>query len=85
MCVTFDHCVTLYVYPMSTVRSSKVIKLDLLFCLADDPFPVLPDAGADELVDGALEGEGAALGHAAAPVPGLDRGDLGPDSIGEKS
>ena len=37
--------------------------------------PVLPDAGADGLADGALEGEGAALGHAAAPVPGRHRGD----------
>ena len=38
--------------------------------------PVLPDAGADVLVDGALEGEGAALRHTPAPVHGRHRRDL---------
>ena len=53
-------------------------KLDLGFGWRVVPtsIPVLPDAGADVLVDGALEGEGAALRHGPAPVLWRHRRDL---------
>ena len=37
---------------------------------------MLPDAGSDVVVDGALQGEGAALRHAPVPAAGRHRGNL---------